>query len=75
MLLSLGLTIHAYADSATSDWKSAANWMPNTVPNGPSDVATFHNLRDGQIITVNGSNLEASYTGGDGNDLTLTVVS
>ena len=34
----------------------------------------FHNLSDGQVITVNGSNLQASYTGGDGNDLTLTVV-
>ncbi len=34
----------------------------------------FHNLKDGQIIAVNGSNLQASYTGGDGNDLTLTVV-
>jgi autotransporter-associated beta strand protein len=39
-----------------------------------SIVGTFHNLRDGQIIAVNGSNLQASYTGGDGNDLTLTVV-
>jgi autotransporter-associated beta strand protein len=37
-------------------------------------VGAFHNLRDGQIITVNGSNLQASYTGGEGNDLTLTVV-
>ena len=35
---------------------------------------TFHNLRDGAIINVNGNNLQASYTGGDGNDLTLTVV-
>jgi autotransporter-associated beta strand protein len=42
---------------------------------GLSPIAgTFHNLRDGAIITVNGSNLQASYTGGDGNDLTLTVV-
>ncbi len=24
-----------------NDWNSASNWMPNTVPNGPSDVATF----------------------------------
>jgi autotransporter-associated beta strand protein len=23
------------------DWNTAANWMPNTVPNSPSDVATF----------------------------------
>jgi autotransporter-associated beta strand protein len=37
-------------------------------------AGTFHNLRDGAILTVNGSNLEASYTGGDGNDLILTVI-
>jgi len=37
-------------------------------------VGTFHNLADGAIVNVNGNNLQASYTGGDGNDLTLTVV-
>ena len=37
-------------------------------------VGTFHNLRNGQVITVNGSSLQASYTGGDGNDLTLAVM-
>src|SRR5205807_1881086 len=26
---------------ATGDWNTATNWMPNTVPNGPSDTATF----------------------------------
>jgi fibronectin-binding autotransporter adhesin len=25
----------------SSDWNTAANWTPNTVPNGPNDVATF----------------------------------
>jgi autotransporter-associated beta strand protein len=35
---------------------------------------TFSNLPDGGIVTVNGNNLQASYSGGDGNDLTLTVV-
>ncbi len=35
---------------------------------------TFSNLPDGGIGNVNGNNLQASYTGGDGNDLTLTVV-
>lgn len=25
----------------SSDWNSASNWMPMTVPNGPSDNATF----------------------------------
>ena len=35
---------------------------------------TFSNLPEGAIVTVNGNNLQASYSGGDGNDLTLTVV-
>jgi autotransporter-associated beta strand protein len=37
-------------------------------------ASTFHNLADGAIVTVNGDNLQADYEGGDGNDLTLTVV-
>jgi hypothetical protein len=44
-----GLTVHlAHAGSATwklnpvnDDWNNTANWTPATVPNGPSDVATF----------------------------------
>ncbi len=35
---------------------------------------SFSNLPDGGIVDVNGNNLQASYEGGDGNDLTLTVV-
>ena len=35
---------------------------------------TFSNLPDGGIVTINGNNFQASYEGGDGNDLTLTVV-
>jgi len=34
----------------------------------------FSNLADGAIVTVNGNNFQANYEGGDGNDLTLTVV-
>lgn len=34
----------------------------------------FSNLPDGAIVTINTNNLQASYSGGDGNDLTLTVV-
>ena len=47
-LLFLAAQRHSFADSATwstnpssGDWTTAANWMPNTVPNGPSDAATF----------------------------------
>ena len=35
---------------------------------------TFSNLPDGGIVTINGNNFQASYEGGDGNDLTLTVI-
>ena len=35
---------------------------------------TFAKLPDGSIVTINGNNSQASYEGGDGNDLTLTVV-
>ncbi len=34
----------------------------------------FSNLGDGAIILLNGNKLQASYSGGDGNDLTLTAV-
>ncbi|MEO5754063.1 MAG: hypothetical protein ABIR38_05095 [Chthoniobacterales bacterium] len=29
------------ANPANSDWSTAANWMPNTVPNGRGEVANF----------------------------------
>lgn len=35
---------------------------------------SFSNLAEGGIVNVSGANLQASYHGGDGNDLTLTVV-
>ncbi len=37
-------------------------------------AGTFSNLPDGGILTVNGNNFQADYEGGDGNDLTLTVL-
>jgi autotransporter-associated beta strand protein len=35
---------------------------------------TFANLADGSTISLNGNNFVVSYEGGDGNDLTLTVL-
>ena len=46
--------------------------ISNTAANPIS--GTFSNLADGAIVNVNGNNLQASYSGGDGNDLTLTVI-
>jgi hypothetical protein len=37
-------------------------------------TGTFSNLANGSIFTSNGNTFQASYEGGDGNDLTLTVV-
>ncbi len=35
---------------------------------------TFSGVEEGAIVTVGSNNLRVSYVGGDGNDLTLTVV-
>ncbi len=47
LVLPLGVE-SSHADSATwlanpasRYWNTAANWMPNTVPNGPADTARF----------------------------------
>ncbi len=37
-------------------------------------AGTFSNLPDGSTFTSNGNTYQANYEGGDGNDLTLTVV-
>jgi hypothetical protein len=37
-------------------------------------TGTFSNLADGSVFTSNGNNFQANYEGGDGKDLTLTVV-
>ncbi len=45
--------------------------ISNTSPNPIS--GSFSNLPEGGVVTINGNNFQASYSGGDGNDLTLTV--
>ncbi|HAF02804.1 MAG TPA: hypothetical protein DCG89_03240 [Spartobacteria bacterium] len=37
-------------------------------------AGTFSNLANGLVFASNGNNFQVSYTGGTGNDLTLTVV-
>jgi autotransporter-associated beta strand protein len=46
--------------------------IQNTATDGIA--GTFDNLPDGGIITASANTYQASYSGGDGNDLTLTVV-
>jgi hypothetical protein len=74
-----GVTINSGASIALSGQTQGAlrqglvlTLISNTSANPVS--GTFSNLPDGGIVTINGNNFQASYSGGDGNDLTLTVV-
>jgi autotransporter-associated beta strand protein len=73
-----GVTINAATIALQG--KTQGTLTPGTVLTVISNTSanpisgTFSNLPDGGIVTVNGNNLQADYEGGDGNDLTLTVV-
>jgi autotransporter-associated beta strand protein len=74
-----GVTINSGASIALSGQTQGAlrqglvlTLISNTSAN--PITGTFNNLPDAGIVTVNGNNFQASYEGGDGNDLTLTVV-
>jgi autotransporter-associated beta strand protein len=81
-LLLLGAQWPCLAGSATwgtnptsGDWNTAANWMPNTVPNGISDVATFgtSNLTD----VINGTvivNLDSLVFNPGASQFTITTL-
>jgi len=43
---------------------------PSAAPIG----GTFANVSDGSTLTVGVNKVQVSYSGGDGNDLTLTVI-
>ena len=74
-----GVTINNGAQVSPSDLDSAV-LPPGTVftvignTAATPIVGTFANLAGGSIITIGNNTFQASYSGGDGNDLTLTVV-
>ena len=74
-----GITIDPAAQFLLSDVDTTALPVGTsfTVINNTSVNAisgTFGNLSDGGSITVGNNTFQANYAGGDGNDLTLTVV-
>lgn len=78
-VVAFGLTIQSGAQIILADRGNSVlthglvfTIIDNTA--APPITGSFSNLPDGAIVSVNGNNLQASYTGGDGNDLTLTVV-
>ena len=44
---------------ATGNWNTAANWNPATVPNGPSDVATFSVSNRTNVSVTSGITLDS----------------
>ncbi len=79
LVLANGVTINGGASinlqgqaQGTLEQGTAITLIKNTV--ATPIAGTFSNLPDGAIVSLNGNNLQASYSGGDGNDLTLTVV-
>jgi hypothetical protein len=74
-----GVTITSAAQIEISD-RSNLTIAPGTVLTliyntaGVPITGTFANLPNGGTITVNANTYQADYEGGDGNDLTLTVV-
>jgi hypothetical protein len=79
MVIANGVTINSGAmielighTSGTLTQGLVLTLISNTSANPIS--STFSNLPDDSIVTISGNNFQASYSGGDGNDLTLTVV-
>jgi hypothetical protein len=78
-VFAVGVTINSGARISIDDLGSGT-LPPGTVftiisNTGTALIAgTFSNLPDGAIVNVNGNHLQASYEGGDGNDLTLTAL-
>ena len=62
--------------TAVADKKLTSGTVFTAIDNTATTASsgTFANLADGSILTLGRNKYQASYTGGDGNDLTLTVV-
>jgi autotransporter-associated beta strand protein len=75
----LGVTITSnvpftFVDTGTGTLATGALFTVINNTSANPIFGTFSNLADGSVFTSNGTNFQASYIGGDGNDLTLTVV-
>jgi len=78
-VVALGVTINSgaiFAFQGTAQGTLQAGLVLTVISNTSATPisGTFANLPDGAIVTANGNNFQASYKGGDGNDLTLTVL-
>ena len=75
----LGVTINSgatftFVDTGTGTLTTGTVFTVINNTSASPIAGTFSNLADGSIFPSGGNNFQASYTGGTGNDLTLTVV-
>jgi autotransporter-associated beta strand protein len=75
----LGVTINSgvpfiFLDTGTGTLTAGTVFTVINNTSASPIFGTFSNLANGSVFTSNGNNFQASYTGGTGNDLTLTVV-
>lgn len=78
-ILAVCVGTNAHADSATwklnpvsDDWNTAANWTPPTVPNGPSDTATFDASNPTSVSISAGTEVSAVTFTADASAFTVT---
>src|SRR5690348_2693172 len=74
------IAAHSFAGSATwsanpvnSDWNTAANWIPATVPNGPADIATFDQSNITAVSISAGTEVNAILFNPGASAFTMTV--
>ena len=60
---------------ATGNWNTAANWNPATVPNGPSDVATFSVSNRTNVSVTSGITLDSIVFQPDASGFTINTSS
>src|SRR5262245_38774993 len=71
---------HANSGSATwnlnptnGDWNTAANWTPQTVPNGPSDTATFGLSNAAALSLSSSTEVNGIVFGSGANGFTISI--
>jgi hypothetical protein len=58
---------------ASGDWNTAANWMPATVPDGPTDTATFDLSNTTNVSISSNTELNAIVFDGGASAFTITA--
>ena len=58
---------------ATGDWNHAANWTPPTIPNGPSDTATFQSSNVTDVLLSADTEVNGVVFGAGASAFTITT--